>query len=58
MMSSLATLGIIRIDRINGEFIRLTIDTRCNSRYDELQADGATLDEALLGLHEQVEEIQ
>jgi hypothetical protein len=57
-MSKLAvTIGTIRIDNVNGEFLRLTIDTDpyLDRRFEQVEAQGYTLAEALLGLHEQVE---
>lgn len=53
------TLGNIRIDNIDGQFIRLTVDSSpfLTPSLDELEASGETLADALVSLHEQVEEL-
>lgn len=53
-------LGTVRIENVNGEFIRLTVDGQpfIQPELDQLEAQGTTLAEALLSLHEQVEAIQ
>jgi hypothetical protein len=52
--------GSIEIFRINDEYYRLTISNEAPSfaRFDQLEAQGLTLSDAIMGLHEQVEEIQ
>ena len=53
-------LGNIKIENVSGEFIRLTVDGQpfLAQELDQLEAQGTTLSEALIGLHEQVEAIQ
>lgn len=53
------TLGSIRIDNVDGQFIRLTVDASpfLTPALDELEASGITFNDALVSLHEQVEEI-
>lgn len=56
------TLGSIKIEKIVDEFndksykyYRLTLDYPSDSMLDNLEAEGETLAEALIDLHEQVE---
>jgi hypothetical protein len=48
------TLGTIRIDSVDG-VIRLVLHTDANKYIDELEATGATLEEALANLAVEVE---
>jgi hypothetical protein len=52
-------LGHIKIDNIDGEFIRLTVDCEpfLDKRLEQMEAEGETLAEALMLLHEQVENV-
>jgi hypothetical protein len=53
--------GSIEIFRINDEYYRLRVDSEelgYFARFDQLEAQGLTLSDAIMGLHEQVEEIQ
>ena len=56
-------LGSIKVEHIKEEgkpsFIRLTVDTEpfLNEELDQMEAEGETIADALLTLHEQVEEI-
>ena len=52
-------LGNVRIENVNGEFIRLTVDGQpyLSEGLDQMEAQGTTLAEALLSLHEQVEAV-
>lgn len=49
------SLGDIKIDFVDGKFYRLTISLVRSDILDELEAEGETLSEALVNLHEQVE---
>lgn len=53
-------IGSIRIDNVNGELIRLTIDTEpfLDKQLEQIESQGETLAEALIELHEIVEMIQ
>jgi len=52
-------LGHIRIENVDGEFIRLSVDTDpfLDKRLENMEAEGETLEEALISLHEQVEAV-
>jgi hypothetical protein len=53
--------GSIEIFRINDEYYRLRVDSDVPepfARFDQLEADGISLSDAIMELHEQVEEIQ
>jgi hypothetical protein len=57
-MNDIEAFGTIRIHRINKAFFRLTVETDKSVYLDQLEAQGETLAEALLGLHEQAEAVQ
>lgn len=50
-------IGSIKIENLEGEKIRLTIDTEpyLDPQIEQLEAEGQTLSEALLKLHQFVE---
>lgn len=52
-------LGHIRIENVDGEFIRLTVDCEpfLDKRLEQMEAEGETIEEALIALHAQVEAI-
>lgn len=54
---TVVTLGNIRIDNVDGKYIRLTVDAHpfLTPLLDELEATGETLQEALTNLEELVE---
>jgi hypothetical protein len=50
--------GTIRIQKIHNEFYRLTLQIEDNHYLNELESQGVTLADALLGLHEVMEECE
>lgn len=56
-------LGSIKVEHIKDEgresFIRLTVDTEpyLDENLDQMEAEGLTLAEALINLHQQIEEL-
>jgi hypothetical protein len=50
--------GTIRVQKIRNEFYRLTLQIEDNHYLNELESQGVTLAEALIGLHEVVEEFE
>jgi len=52
-------LGSIKIENVDGEYIRLTVDTEpfLDNRLEQMEAEGETLEAALISLHEQVEAV-
>ncbi len=60
MIKPTVMIGSIRIDNVNGELIRLTIDTEpfLDKQLEQIESQGETLAEALIELHEIVEMIQ
>ena len=58
-MRTQVLLGAIKIENIDGQFVRLTVDASpfLTQELDQMEAEGTTLAEALVNLHEQVEEI-
>lgn len=56
-MKPTVMIGNIRIENVNGELIRLTIDTDpfLDRRLEQIESQGDTLAEALISLHEIVE---
>ena len=52
-------LGDIKVEIVNKEFYRLTVNMPFPfSLIDQMEAEGETLAEALLALHEQVEAVR
>jgi hypothetical protein len=52
-------IGSIKIENVDGEFIRLTVDCEpfLDKRLEQMEAEGETLEAALITLHEQVEAV-
>jgi hypothetical protein len=56
-MTTIHSLGHIQIDRVDDSYIRMTVKLNVNNPFDEIEAEGFTIEEALEHLNEQVQEL-